>query len=306
MTFEYPHQLYPRGKATLVGEDEMFLKKFLAVAGFVAMTAPASAASVDLAFIVDRSSSITNDDYAGAMDALAQAIANNVTFGGDDVFTISVVGFATGAQNIVERTTITSQADLDGVVAAIAAEDVTFGSTNYAAAFDLLLANFTDDNDSSLLGDRSIINMMTDGNPNRPSSTIIGQQAAYSSAIDLQNAGWDSLSFEGVGTAINTNFLARLGFGPGGQVPNDNDLLPIYDDIADVTDPFASPFVLELATFGDYESIIGEKLRKSVGTGSDDGNGDDDGGVDVVPLPAAVPLLLTAFGVLGLFGRRRA
>ncbi|MFD3189867.1 VWA domain-containing protein [Sedimentitalea sp. HM32M-2] len=258
-----------------------------AVAAVAFMGSALSARTIDLGFIMDRSGSV-GTDFAAAMDALGDALANNIPTSGSDTYRISVVSFASSASVVVGATTINSQTDLNNVVNTVKAQNaVGSGATNYQAALDLLGAQF------GSLGDLSLINMMTDGQPNLPSDPTTARAAAKASATTLQNAGWDSLSFESVCDATScttqNNFLASMGFGPG-NTPNDAALLPIYTSAAQIGDPATTPFVLDLPSFAAYNSVIDAKVAKIV---------------NPIPVPAALPLLFAGLGVFAFVGRRR-
>ncbi len=269
----------------------MRIRNLLAAASVAVMSATSSfAAVVDLAFIMDRSGS-TGSDFANAMDALSLSLANNIPVNnGQDTYTITVVTFADDATTVVNRTVIDSQAALDGVVATVAAQQNSGGLTNYAAAFNALNTAYAGIQVSA----KSMINMMTDGQPNEPGSNANALIAAKASATILQGAGWNSLSFESVcdsgDCTSQNNLLAGLGFGPG-DTPNDANLLPIYTSGNQITDPLTTPFVLDLPSFAAYNAVIDQKIQRVV--------------TPQVPLPAGLPLMLVGLGAFGLAKRRK-
>lgn len=253
-----------------------------AVAALGMVGSAAYAKTIDLGFIMDRSGSV-GSDFPAAMDALGDALAAHIPVGGADTYRISVVSFASGASVVVGATTINTAGDLAGVVTTIKAQNANgSGATNYQAALDLLGAQF------GTLGDLSMINMMTDGEPNIPTNAV---SAARTSATNLQNAGWDSLSFESVGNASGDALLAGLGFGPG-NTPNDANLLPIISDVNLIGNPATDPFVLTLADFPAYNAAIGKKVQQIVNP-------------DPVPVPASLPLLVGGLGMIAFIRRRR-
>ncbi len=270
----------------------MKIKNLVAAAGIAVMSASsAMAAVIDLGFIMDKSNSIPDASFASAMDALSLAIQNNIPVGGPDTYTISVIQFNDTASVVVPRTVIDSAATLANVVTQIAAPNSTSSTTNYASAFAAMLDQYTSGPGGtgvSLLGDKSLINMMTDGNPNRP----IGDPdaAATSGAVALQMAGWDSLSFEAVGNNVDTSLLAGLGFSAG-NTPTDATLLPVYFNANQITDPLTAPFVLSLADFNAYNSVIGSKVQKIV--------------TPQVPLPAGMPLMIAGLAAFGYMRKRK-
>lgn len=247
----------------------------------------AQSATFDLGFIMDRSNSIADSDFNDAMHSLAAALGSALapTIGSADTYTVSVVTFASSASDVITRT-INTQADLDAVVAAVnAAATGTSGATNYQAGFNELANNFTS------LGDFSLINMMTDGDPNLPSGSAVS--AALSARTALHAAGWDSLSFEAVGAGISDpNLLRRLAFDTNSA--SLDDLEPLLGDPSGISDPLNDAFVLQVANFGsDYDAAIKAKVGKIVNPGPN------------VPIPASLPLLAGGLALFGYVGRRK-
>ncbi|MEX0281402.1 MAG: vWA domain-containing protein [Arenibacterium sp.] len=237
----------------------------------------AHAANIDLSFIMDASGSVGSTNFNDAMDSLADALAASIPVGGADTYRIGVVTFSNTAK-LTTLKTINSQADLDMVVADIRAETFIGSTTNYKAAFDLTRTSF------GALGDSSIVNMMTDGEPCCLSTS---NSDAVSARNDLKAAGWDSLSFESVTSGADNAFLSRLAFDTGGDGGT------IIDDPADISDPLNDAFVLKVSGFGDaYDQAISTKVQKIVTP-------------DPIPVPAALPLLAGGLALFGFVGRRR-
>ncbi|MEX0339051.1 MAG: vWA domain-containing protein [Arenibacterium sp.] len=235
------------------------------------------AANIDLAFIMDASGSVGSGNFNAAMDSLADALAASIPVGGPDTYRIGVVTFSNTA-TLTTLKTINTQMDLDMAVADIRAEGFIGSTTNYKAAFDLTRTSF------GALGDSSIVNMMTDGEPCCLSTS---NSDAVSARNDLKAAGWDSLSFESVTSGADNAFLSRLAFDTGG------DGGMIIDDPADINDPLNEAFVLKVASFGTaYDAAISTKVQKIVDP-------------DPIPVPAALPLLAGGLALFGFVGRRR-
>lgn len=232
----------------------------------------AHAANIDLAFIMDSSGSVASSDFNNAMNSLGDALAASIPVGGTDTYRIGVITFSNNAV-LTTFETIDSQTKLNKVVSEVKAQSYIGSLTNYQAAFNLTVSTF------GALGDASIVNMMTDGNPNR-GNTAAGRLA-------LKNAGFQSLSFESVGSGADNNDLALLGFDTAG------DGAVIIGDASDITDPLNDAFVLPVSGFGAaYDAAIKEKVQKIVTPGA-------------VPLPTALPLLGGGILIMGFFGRRR-
>ncbi len=249
-----------------------------------------SAATIDLGFIMDRSGSIPDADYTAAMNSLASALGTSLasTIGSTDTYKVSVVTFNGGAQDVVTRE-INSQADLDFVVDAIetAGLQAATGVTNYKAAFEQLADNF------GTLGDFSLINMMTDGNPNEPGTNANAEAEALAARTALFNAGWDSLSFEAVGGNLDTDLLQQLAFDTGDTLATLDNLQPLFGMPGQITDPLNAAFVLEVDNFGsDYDAAISNKVQKIV--------------TPTIPLPAGLPLIAAGLAFFGLLGRKKA
>ncbi|SMX39160.1 vWA domain-containing protein [Maliponia aquimaris] len=239
-----------------------------AVASLGLMAGSASAANIDLAFLMDESGSVDAADYLAAMDSLADALDASIPVGGADTYTITVISFSGGASVDVGPTTINTAGDLAAVTTAIRNATYSGGGTSFAAAFTLL------NNTVTTLGDASLINMMTDGFGGNP--TV--QRDA------LITSGWDSLSFEAVGSFTDIATMRDLAFDTAGT-----GLQPLYNSPAQITDPLNDAFVLEVSGFGPaFDAAIAAKVQKIVTPGP-----------SVIPLPAGLPLILLGLGALG-------
>lgn len=155
------------------------------------------------------------------------------------------------------------------------------GNTCYECAFNTLSSTVTS------LGDSSIINMMTDGNPN----TGIDDEAGLAAITGgLRTDGWDSLSFEAVeefNAPPDSALLSAIAFDTAGFGSQ-----PIFANANQITDPLNASFVLEVAGFDAYNQVISTKVQRVV-----------DPGPSPIPLPAAAWMLLAGLG--GLYGLRR-
>ena len=266
-------------------------KTSMAAAAFAAASLTggiANAAIFDLAFIMDESGSVGSSNYTSAMDSLADALEASLTSDvlAQDQYNITVISFSDGTTVDVSSTLVSNTTDLAGVTSDIRAATHSGGFTDYELAFDTLLAQ-TNALTNGAAG--SIINMMTDGVPclsgNCPVDPTTGIEGARD---DLVTAGWDSLSFEAVTGAPDTDFLASLAFDTTG-VGTTN----VIDDPADISDPLNETFVLKVSSFGDdYDAAIASKVARIVEP-------------DPIPVPAALPLLAGGLALFGFVGRRR-
>ncbi len=241
----------------------------------------AKAATYDLAFVMDKSGSISTTNFNAAMDSLAAALTSNLTASvlAQDSYNITVVAFGSDA-NIVGTGSylIDDVADVAPLASAVASYSRTgTGATRYDLAFDTLL-NATGAFTAGAAG--SMINMMTDGSPNGPD---------FNPALTaLKAQGWDSLSFEAVESSASTRtLLAGIAFDTGGVGG------PIITDSSLINDPLNNTFVLQVDSFAtDYGAAINAKVAAIV--------------TATIPLPAGLPLLGGALLLFGFVSRRRS
>lgn len=233
----------------------------------------ANAASVDLAFLMESSSKIGSTGFSSAMNSLANALAAGIRVGGPDTYRIGVITFSESAE-LTTLKTINAQTDLDTVVSDIRSQSF-LGTTNvnYERAFNLTVASF------GALGDSSIVNVMTSGDPDRGNTA--------SGLLNLRNAGWSSLSFM-TPNSNTAQFLSTGAFDTGGFGGT------VLGDASGITDPVNDAFVLSVSDLGqDYERAISRNILQIVGPNP-----------AVVPLPAGLPLLAGGLLMFGLLGRR--
>ncbi len=240
-----------------------------------------NAANIDLGFIMDSSGSVEEANFLDAMDSLADALEANIPVGTTDTYRITVITFSDSAK-VTSSRTINAAQDLTDLANDIRNETFIDSSTNYQAAFDLLRTTV------GAVGDVSIANMMTDG---EPCCSADANANAVTGRNDLKAAGWNALSFEsiqGTGGADNA-FLSRLAFdqtGDGGMIIND----PMA-----INDPLKEAFVLEVSGFGSaYDAAISQKVQRII---------DPD---PVIPLPAGMPLMIGGLAILGFVSRKKA
>lgn len=240
----------------------------------------ARADQIDLGFMLDRSGSVGGTNYNVAKQALANALALIPT-AGPNTYRIGVVSFGSDVRTVIPPTVLTA-ANLAGIQAAINSDAFTGGFTHMWDAINQSVTNF------GALGDVSLLNMTTDGNPlcrsgycdNNTSAPFDLTTAAASNAAAQ---GWDGLSFESIGNSVDTAFLQSIAFpgpapliGPGDPIP----------------DPTLLGFVLALNNFGEYDAAIASKVQQIVNP-------------NPVPVPAAIWLFGTALlGFVGVSRRR--
>jgi uncharacterized protein YegL len=151
---------------------------------------------VDLFFLVDGSGSISSSDFELQKEGLAEAIKDSTAQ--DGRVSVCVIQFSDYARLEVPLTTITSQSVADSISANIMTMRQINGGTNMSGAFDLAVANFP-----SVPAKRQVIDLSTDGVPNRGYDPMVARDAAVS-------AGFDEVNTLGVGTEIDETLLRDL------------------------------------------------------------------------------------------------
>lgn len=277
------------------------------VAAMALSTSAAFAAEVDLGFIVDRSGSVPESDFDNTMNALKAAL-NTININDPNVkYTVSIVTFSTSATKVTATPIrLDSAANLAALNTAIDNATSGFntgGNTNYVAAMTAM------NELSGNLGDVSILNFATDGEPNTGGSTL---GAISPSADALIASGWDSMSFEAIGNNItqsDLDLLSGLGFdsviNPAPtNLPDDFILAGSavrggcsqIGSSAGITNTISDCFVVS-TSFADMTTVYQKKIANSVITTG--------GTIDPIPVPAALPLLAGGLGIFGLMGWRR-
>lgn len=268
--------------------------------GLALSVTAAAATTVDLGFILDESGSVGQDNYEDTVIALRNALNQIPLATASVTYRVGVISFGDQADVIAAPVNFDSQANKNLVLAALLDESSTtdggtrgYGTptgitnaTDYGAALNLLNSQF------GTLGDTSIINMATDGANN----SGLSDADVVILAENLRTInGWDALNFEAVANTGPSEraFLASIGFDSSGQGSCDQ-----IGDASGITDVVNNCFVLEVETFGDFESAILKKVQKTI----IDTGGDPD---SQVPLPAGLPLILSGLGALGGLGALR-
>ncbi|MFK5981000.1 MAG: VWA domain-containing protein [Rhizobiaceae bacterium] len=236
------------------------------------------AKTIDLGFLLDRSGSIGNANYTTAKNALAAALAQIPVQGATaDTYRVSVVSFSSSITTVVAPTIVTV-ASIGGIQTAITGDAYSGGSTNMNGAIDAMVAAFAG---AGGLGDLSLMNMTTDGQPCCGASSTNATTIAARDAAVI--AGWDGLSVEAIGGGVDIAFLKTLVFPgtPAGTV-----------DVNNIPNPAVAGFVLAVTNFDQYGAAISAKVQAIVDT-------------QAIPVPAALPLFGTGLALMGFLGWRR-
>lgn len=168
----------------------------LALVLILVASTSAQNSSVQLAFLVDGSSSISYNDFQVMLDGIAAAIEDSACVPHDGSLELTVIQFSTTVRTEVGPVVITS-ANAGAVASQIRSMTKMHNMTNYADAVDLAVAEMQASPNWS--SSRQVINITTDGYPNTPDETA--HRAAVQRAI---NAGIDEIDAEGISVTTST------------------------------------------------------------------------------------------------------
>ena len=222
----------------------------LALAASVAATAPASAAIIQLGFIVDSSGSITTGGWNTIRTGLSNAIKDLIPITGPDQYEVTVVSFSNTAIVRVSPTLITDDATRTAVANTIAAMPFQNSTTNFQAAFSAMTTALTPTIGQAAF---SYVNFATDGVQNAGTTDGTPERNA------LIALGVDNISIEGIGSGVDqTDLTSNF----------------CYPQPCDTTIPFNFPtqgFYLGIASTSDYESAIRTKILVVTGQAPEPG-----------------------------------
>lgn len=266
----------------------MSIRKFafgaVAAAAMAAAPLAASAATIQLGFILDESGSIGSGNYTIIKNGLKAAIANEIPIGGANTYEISIVSFSTAATTIVNRLLVDDAGDVTAIGNALDADTFSDGLTNYKAAFELMTSLLTTPKQGeTALPTTSYVNFATDGDPTAggsgpqsdPSHDVAGKAARDA----MIAAGIDNISIEGIGSGVDASNLKNNYCYPNAGGCDD-------------TSPFEFPskgFYIGVANAQGYADAIGNKIATIVN----------------VPEPGSLALVGLALAGIGAASRRR-
>jgi hypothetical protein len=207
----------------------------IAISGAVlfGVSAPAQSAVIELALALDGSGSISSSQFLLQKNAYQSIFSNNFydnyVVGGDTLH-VSAWQFASGVVQETAWFEITDNASAALFANQFASIGKLGGSTNITGAINLAHNAMVS---NTIVSDRQIIDISTDGQPNNPNN-------AYQAAANAF-AGGTVTNAIGVGSNINTGILDTLTTNGGG-------------------------FYTTAANFDQFEAALAQKLFREINT----------------------------------------
>ena len=238
----------------------------------VAAMAPlaASAAPIQLGFILDRSGSIGAGNWTTIVNGLSNAVGTLLP--ADGTYEVSVVTFSTTATIDINSFLVSDAAARTTLAGLIAGIGFTGGGTNFGPAFTLMQTALTDAvGTTATNAAASYVNFATDGVQSDAAAGLAARNA-------LIAAGIDNISVEGIGAGVDASDLQTNYCFPGP---------------CDTTIPFNFPaqgFYVGVASADAYAAAIGNKILVVTGQ---------------VPEPTTALLVGAALLALGASRRRK-
>ncbi len=243
------------------------------VATVAGLASQAQAMVTQLGILLDGSGSISGGEFTTAKNGIADAIDSQVPV--NSTVEITAVQFGDNAVTFVTPTLIDSVATRTTVSDAFRNLVQDTGFTNMGGGIIEATSQITGSPQFGQTGNRSIFNLVTDGEPTIGPDTL-------TAANDAITAGIDAMSAEAIGSFVDIPFLQSIVF------PNRPGVIaPPFPN------PFTQGFVLPVASFDDLPDAFEAKLGIIV----DPTNG--------VPEPVTAVLGLMGLGTLSLATRRR-
>ena len=162
----------------------------------LALSGAAQSPTIQLAFLIDGSSSITSGDFQIMKDGIALAIENSSCVPHDSSFELTIVQFSSTARTEITPIVLTG-ANAGTVGTQVRAISQLDTLTNYEAAVDLAITEVTGSTNFGLF-DSQVINIATDGSP------TTGELDMAVLRNRATTAGFDEIDAEGISLASVT------------------------------------------------------------------------------------------------------
>lgn len=273
---------------------KLLLSGAVALAGVFGISS-AQAATIDLGFAIDESGSVSGSPSAttSELGLIREGLASALDLipsvgapGNPNTYSVTIVRFASSASTLVAKTVIddTTRAAIQNTLRT--APRIS-GGTNIPSAVNLLTEEVCGFGTETCSADTTLFNIATDGQGGNPATS--GANAA------AELAGVDGISYEAIGGGLSPAAITAFAF-PGVPI--------VVNNAADLPNPTITGFVYAVSDFLQFKDAAAAKVgRIVVDTGG--GNGSTPP-IEVIPVPAGLPLLLGGLGLLGFVARRRA
>jgi hypothetical protein len=234
----------------------------LLVALFVGWVSPAALGAVDfqLVILMDGSSSIRGGDFSIEKDGIANAIREVVPVDGTIELTLVQFGFGVNGEAKIEvfPVVIDSSSKREDFAQRVQRVRKANGRTNIEAAIDMAMkalkgsAHFA-------TAKRQLINIASDGKPNRPVGEKTGRQRALQARDRAVAAGLDHLSAEAIGRATGSGSEpdSLVGFLLDLAQPQESVFI---EDFRNPPDTGGRGFVMKVETFEAIQKAFEIKL----------------------------------------------
>jgi uncharacterized protein YegL len=220
--------------------------------------------TIQLAMLLDGSTSIASADFSTMLNGLASAVENSACVPQDGSLELTVIQFSSSAQVEVDPTVITA-ANADAVAASIRAISQMGGLTYMDLAIDAAVSAVTGSANFPTAS-KQVFNLSTDGQPTDQGLAITAQQNAIAAGIDEIDAEGVGDVFLPAGAVVTTEggSPAALEQSPA-EWMRDNLVYPqpgtIYGPGYETWPPTAPGWVRLVANFDEYATTICEKFE---------------------------------------------
>ncbi len=218
---------------------------------------------VQLVIILDGSGSIPNADFSTMINGIANALSDPAVVPQNGTIEVGLVQFSS---NLTDPTTRIPGAFLEVPMTIVTAQNISNIATRIKATVKgggftpmvsgIRLAAAVATGDKARPGARQVFNVISDGQPNRPSPPSEAQKQTLEARDEAVRAGLDQLDAEGIGDVERDpefkDFLLQL----------------VWPQPGVVAPPFPpghkNGFVIIVKTFADLENALKQKLVATI------------------------------------------